>query len=160
MSSVLPDASRTFFNLIVWAQLELQLGIMCASAPSLRGFLKRYLGSSMASRALKSDTPDHNTSGSRIGKALSNVLHRKRMSDVQELTSPSPMPGFGQAKSDYAVNEITLETSIESTSVHRAWSVTPSQEHLTRSSAEGDGESIPMQDMWKDPGQSRWDERL
>jgi hypothetical protein len=146
VSSVLPDASRTFFNLIVWAQLELQLGIMCASAPSLRGFFNRYLGGSMASRA----------SGSRIGKALSNVFHRKRMSDVQELTSP--MPGFGQAKTDYAVNEITLETSIESTSVHRAWSATPSREHLTRSST--GGESIPMQDMWKDPRQSRWDERL
>jgi hypothetical protein len=156
VSSVLPDASRTFFNLIVWAQLELQLGIMCASAPSLRGFFRRYLGGSMASRALKSDTPDQDTSGSRIGNALSNVFHRKRMSDVKELTSD--MPAFGQSKTDYAVNEITLETSIESTSVHRAWSATPSREHLTRSST--GGESIPLQDMWKDPGQSGWDGRL
>ena len=156
MSSVLPDASRTFFNLIVWAQLELQLGIMCASAPSLRGFLKRYLGSSMASRALKSDTPDHNTSGSRIGKALSNAFHRKRTSDVQELTSP--MPGFGPAKTDYALNDTSLDTIIELTSLHRALSATPSREHLTRSSTEG--ESIPMQDLWKEPRQSQWDERL
>ena len=110
----------------------------------------------MASRALKSDTPDQDTSGSRIGNALSNVFHRKRMSDVKELTSD--MPAFGHSKTDYAVNEITLETSIESTSVHRAWSATPSREHLTRSST--GGESIPLQDMWKDPGQSGWDGRI
>jgi hypothetical protein len=110
----------------------------------------------MSSRALNSGTPDHDTSGSRIGNALSNVFHRNRSSDVKELTSP--MPGFGQAKTDYAVNEITLETSIESSSIHRAWSATPSREHLTRSST--GGESIPMQDMWKDPGQSQWDARL
>jgi len=61
-------------------------------------------------------------------------------------------------KNDSSVKEITMETNIESTSVHRAWSATPSREHLTRSST--GGQSIPLQDMWKDPGQSRWDDRI
>jgi len=30
--------------LFVWAQFELQVGIMCASAPALRVFFRRYLG--------------------------------------------------------------------------------------------------------------------
>lgn len=35
--------------LFVWAQFELQVGIMCASAPSLRVFFRRYLGGSQTS---------------------------------------------------------------------------------------------------------------
>ena len=38
------DITRSAFNLFVWAQIELQAGIMCASAPSLRVFFRRYLG--------------------------------------------------------------------------------------------------------------------
>jgi hypothetical protein len=35
--------------LYVWAQFELQVGIMCASAPALRVFFRRYLGVSQSS---------------------------------------------------------------------------------------------------------------
>jgi hypothetical protein len=35
----------------VWAQFELQVGIMCASAPSLRVFFRRYLGGTQASNS-------------------------------------------------------------------------------------------------------------
>jgi hypothetical protein len=35
--------------LFVWAQFELQVGIMCASAPALRVFFRRYLGISQSS---------------------------------------------------------------------------------------------------------------
>jgi hypothetical protein len=99
----------------------------------------------MSSRALTSDNPDRNTPSLPSGKVTSlvNAFSRNRST---------------QGKSDCSVKEITLETSIESTSVHRAWSATPSREHLTRSSTGGD--SIPLQEMWKDPGQSRWDDRL
>jgi hypothetical protein len=141
VSSVLPDASRTFFNLIVWAQLELQLGIMCASAPSLRSFFRRYLGGSLSSRATGSDDVGRDTPSlpkSKVG-AMINSFHR-------------------HGKNDYSVNEITMETNIESTSVHRGWSATLSNEHLTRSST--GAETIPLQDMWKDPGQSQYDDRV
>lgn len=37
--------------LFVWAQFELQVGIMCASAPSLRVFFRRYLGGSQGSHS-------------------------------------------------------------------------------------------------------------
>lgn len=35
--------------LFVWAQFELQVGIMCASAPALRVFFRRYLSGSQGS---------------------------------------------------------------------------------------------------------------
>jgi hypothetical protein len=143
VSSVFPDASRTFFNLIVWAQLELQLGIMCASAPSLRSFFRRYLGGSLSSRATGSDDVGRDTPSlpkSKVGAMISS-FSRSRL-----------------GKNDYSVNEITMETNIESTSVHRGWSATLSNEHLTRSSTGGD--TIPLQDMWKDPGQSQYDDRV
>jgi len=41
------------FDVFVWSQLELQLGIMCASAPALRVFFRKYL-SGAVSRAVNS----------------------------------------------------------------------------------------------------------
>jgi hypothetical protein len=38
------DVTRNTFNLMIWAQFELQAGIICASAPALRVFFRRYLG--------------------------------------------------------------------------------------------------------------------
>lgn len=37
------DVSWLIFDVFVWAQLEIQLGIMCASAPALRVFFRSYL---------------------------------------------------------------------------------------------------------------------
>jgi hypothetical protein len=45
------DVIRSAFYLFVWAQLELQVGIMCASAPALRVFFRRYLGGSQVSNS-------------------------------------------------------------------------------------------------------------
>jgi len=54
------------FNLLVWSTVELQLGIICACAPSLRAFFRRYL-STMFSR------PSINTGGqSTTGNSRSN----------------------------------------------------------------------------------------
>lgn len=43
VTSTSKDVIRSAFNLFVWAQFELQVGIMCASAPALRVFFRRYL---------------------------------------------------------------------------------------------------------------------
>lgn len=37
------DVSWLVFNVFTWAHLELQLGLMCASAPALRVFFRSYL---------------------------------------------------------------------------------------------------------------------
>lgn len=37
------DTSWTGFNLLVWTIIEMQLGIICACAPSMRAFFRRYL---------------------------------------------------------------------------------------------------------------------
>ena len=44
MTSTALDPIRSAYMLFVWAQFELQVGIMCASAPALRVFFRRYLG--------------------------------------------------------------------------------------------------------------------
>ena len=49
MTSTSLDVIRSAFMLYVWAQFELQVGIMCASAPALRVFFRRYLGVSQNS---------------------------------------------------------------------------------------------------------------
>ena len=49
MTSTSLDVIRSAFMLFVWAQFELQVGIMCASAPALRVFFRRYLGISQHS---------------------------------------------------------------------------------------------------------------
>jgi hypothetical protein len=60
--------------LFVWAQFELQVGIMCASAPALRVFFRRYLGGSQVSN---SDD--------------SQGTVRKRSITVMETTAPAPV---------------------------------------------------------------------
>lgn len=37
------DTSWTGFDLLIWTIIELQLGIICSCAPSLRAFFRRYL---------------------------------------------------------------------------------------------------------------------
>jgi len=44
VTSTALDPIRSAYMLFVWAQFELQVGIMCASAPALRVFFRRYLG--------------------------------------------------------------------------------------------------------------------
>lgn len=52
--------------LFVWAQFELQVGIMCASAPALRVFFRRYLGSTQHS------TNQNSTHPSSLGGTIPN----------------------------------------------------------------------------------------
>lgn len=52
-----PDVSWLIFYVFVWAQLELQLGIMCAAAPAMRVFFRSYLSKPL-NRAV------HNATGS------------------------------------------------------------------------------------------------
>jgi hypothetical protein len=42
------------FDAYIWAQLELQLSIICASLPALRVFLRRYLSVSFTRSAMRS----------------------------------------------------------------------------------------------------------
>lgn len=150
------DVSWNIFDLLVWAQLELQLGIMCATAPSLRVFFRRYLGNSSASRAFKSGlsggksggqaTPGQNTLVSSAGPDKTITVVRST-----SVTVADP----GNLSANRKPFEESLDTVGESGSEDRGWSPTPSKERLTRYSHEE--ESIAMQDMaWKNPGRTRW----
>jgi hypothetical protein len=127
------DVTRSAFNLFVWAQFELQVGIMCASAPSLRIFFRRYLGASTASR---------------------NDTHRSAITVVRDTTvifnaqGPTELPGTTK-------NDHEMHVHAGSVSEDSLPSPTRSQERLTRYSHEED--SYIMSDMsWKDlAGQAR-----
>ena len=101
----------------------------------------------MSSRALKSGRSGR-------GTALASNSHQERSITVVRSTTVN----YDHKANGLAVNktpfENSLETTSETTSEHRAWSPTPSREHLTRPSSEH--ESIPMQSVWKDPGRERW----
>jgi hypothetical protein len=146
--------SWNIFDLLVWAQVELQLGIMCASAPSLRVFFRRYLGNSASSRAFKS--------GGRATPALGNTLNSSVGPDKPDKTitvvRSTSVTVNDQIQNDMNANrkpwEESLDTVGESLEEGRGWSPTPSKERLTRDSHE---EPIALQDMnYKLPGRSRW----
>jgi hypothetical protein len=124
------------FNLFVWAQFELQVGIMCASAPSLRVFFRRYLGGSLASRNDPMST------------------HRSAITVVRDTTVT-----FNQdTPPDLPIDSKKMhELNVHAGSVSEDGLPSPnrSQERLTRYSHEED--LYIMSDMsWKDPvGQSR-----
>jgi hypothetical protein len=59
------DTSWTGFELLIWTIIELQLGIICACAPSLRAFFRRYV--SEALRKSLSSSKNKSKSGTRDG---------------------------------------------------------------------------------------------
>lgn len=145
--------SWNIFDLFLWAQLELQLGIMCAAAPSLRVFFRRYLGNSSASRAFKSGGRSGGHATPAMGNTLTSSTGPDKSITVIRSTSVTIKDG-GDLSASKKPFEDSLDTIGES-SEGRGWSPTPSKERLTRYSNEED--SIALQDMaWKNPGRSRW----
>ena len=89
---------RSGFMVFVWAQFELQVGIMCASAPTLRVFFRRYLGGSQASSGgdsrstapKKSITVVRNSaSGPARGDSAVQALEKGEVQELRELETPS-----------------------------------------------------------------------
>ena len=54
------DTSRTGFDLFVWSLLECHLSIIFACAPSLRVFLRRYIGENWTARNESANRNDQN----------------------------------------------------------------------------------------------------
>lgn len=150
------DVSWNIFDLFLWAQLELQLGIMCAAAPSLRVFFRRYLGNSSASRAFKSGLSGGKSGGRATpgyGNTLTSVGGGDKSITVVRSTSVT-VAEPGAYSSNRKQFDGSLDTVGESGSDDRSWSPTPSKERLTRYSHEED--PIALQDMaWRHPGRLR-----
>lgn len=80
------DITRSAFNLFVWAQIELQAGIMCASAPSLRVFFRRYLGGSTNSRRTR-ETNTAATNNITVKKDTSVTYEQDSSESTESLTT-------------------------------------------------------------------------
>jgi hypothetical protein len=106
------DTSWVGFSLLVWTTVELQLGIICACAPSLRAFFRRYLSSMFSrpsvnggghskSRSRTTDTFNHhpidshqNDSQTRQSKGH-DIFDKTNSIDMQVLTRRSLEDGCG-----------------------------------------------------------------
>jgi hypothetical protein len=92
------DITRSAFNLFVWAQIELQAGIICASAPALRVFFRRYLGGGTSSKRTR-DTNTIVTNQSNhitVKKDTSVTFEQDSSESTESLTTPIdkiPMEG-------------------------------------------------------------------
>lgn len=122
------DVTRSAYNLFVWAQFELQAGIMCASAPALRVFFRRYLGVSSASRSGTRGTG----STPMPGKSLATD---KSITVVRDTQVTFDKRGDDQAP-DGGVRVVEFDKVSEEDV--KAWSPNRSQERLTRYSHEED----------------------
>jgi hypothetical protein len=85
------DITRSAFNLFVWAQIELQAGIICASAPSLRVFFRRYLGASGFGSRKTRDTNGTTTARSKqitVKRDTSVTYEQDLTESTESLTTP------------------------------------------------------------------------
>lgn len=77
------DTSWTGFDLLIWTTIELQLGIICACAPSMRAFIRHYVKASLsrisASRTTHSRSPSHSRG---LSESHASASHRERKSRV------------------------------------------------------------------------------
>lgn len=105
------DTSWTGFDLLVWTIIELQLGIICACAPSLRAFFRRYFSDALrksfgSSKNKRNTRSDNSTNGQRsyqppskaIDKELEPINMRNLTRNSSDLDSrvpsdaPAPRP--------------------------------------------------------------------
>lgn len=130
---------------------------MCAAAPSLRVFFRRYLGSSFASRAYKSTRGE--TTGTGLPRGTQDTAKDSVHGPDKSITVVrSTSVTFGQddvSDKKVAAAAGSLDAIDESESEGRHnWSPTPSKECLTRYSHEDD--SIAMRNLaWSDPGHTQ-----
>jgi hypothetical protein len=115
------DTSWTGFNLFVWALLECHLAIIFACAPSLRAFLRRYLGEAISrtfrsgsyNRSAGSKGRSHNGSTLRnsnayvdaeIGKAISTIdQHVIEKPSQEAMGMEFRTVGSGGARSSFTI---------------------------------------------------------
>lgn len=134
--------SWNIFDLYIWAQLELQLGIMCASAPSLRVFFRRYMDGPV-SRAFRSapgttPNPDQQMPSSDPSDGSIAVVRLTSVTYDQPVKLGTKSHPKGTMD---AVGEVEDE---------RSTSPTQSNERLTRYSHEDSFDSYAMSDYgWK-----------
>jgi hypothetical protein len=92
------DLAWTGFNLLAWSLAETHIGIICACAPSLRAFFRRYvnLSSSRNSHNRGSHVPDDGEAGNRGSRMRCSTLPMippmddKNGNFVSSPTSPLP----------------------------------------------------------------------
>lgn len=102
------DTSWVGFDLLVWTIIELQLGIICACAPSLRAFFRRYLSRRIRKSFLSSWTKKVTHTG---------TTDRTAVNSAQRYSQPPPV---AREKEQDAIDMQVLTThpSASSTGEH------------------------------------------
>lgn len=89
------DISWTIFNVFVWAQLELCLSLMCASAPSLRVLFREYFSEPIT----------------KVKRSINSGNNRKR-SDVDDEIMQRIEESEETLRCDSVVKQVTIESTI------------------------------------------------
>jgi hypothetical protein len=136
VTSTSTDVSRSAYMLFVWAQFELQVGIMCASAPALRVFFRRYLGGSQHSN-IDSQDEEPDKSGTvvhenqaeiaRVSPAMRSTEKQHQEShELRDLGTPFSEDGDGLSRSSQTIERDLTRYSHEtdhvgSTAARSSW---------------------------------------
>jgi hypothetical protein len=117
---------------MVWAQFELQAGIICASAPALRVFFRRYLGGGGGNNASRRSnnnniTPrsitvirDTSVTFDKDGSVMRpSVSEKKQFHELRDVSTPIPEDGeeITSSRSRSAAEEPTTYYSHDEDSV-------------------------------------------
>lgn len=123
------DLSWTGFNLLAWSLAETHIGIVCACAPSLRAFFRKYVSlsshrnSQRISRRLTADGGEDALAGGSTPNRFSarSIFPLKEMKSESRdsMTPPSPVVCRDEKEADMTVYE-TSSTSSGHTSKERA----------------------------------------
>lgn len=130
------DITWQIFNVYIWSQLELQLGIMCASAPALRVFFRKYLHATF-SRSTRS----------RSGYDMADNVPSNKVSMIVD---PESVQHISEAPKAYVPDQkqhADVDVSPVTESDFDTWSSAASERKLIRSP--GDYEAYNMRNMEK-----------
>lgn len=129
------DTSWTGFDLLVWTIIELHLGIICACAPSLRAFFRRYLSHMFSQSYLSSRSKSRSKSRAHSDAPHSVVdkpTHQQFQSRDEE-AEPIDMQTLTQRSSEQESRDESPEAPRRPKS--------PARTYQSRSTSEGDNQT-------------------
>jgi hypothetical protein len=126
------DTSWIGFDLLVWTIIEMQLGIICACAPSMRAFFRRYL-SDRIRRSLTLSSSRNKRSRNTTDHSQSNSTNPQRSYQQSRNRDKEPQAIDMQVLTEHSeANEFP-----EQPTVAPVRSVSPAYTHQSRNTSEG-----------------------
>jgi len=115
------DLTYAGFDVLIWAQLELQLSLICASAPALRVFFRRYLANPLralsSGRSHTTSARDSRRTATRLTDDVPSLPTSQRRPST--LLTPNSTGKFGNLATMSEI-EIEMDESPSNSTLHRS----------------------------------------